>query len=102
MQLKPRIGEGIGDAKLLERRTQRADGDASRTDFGARNESTNQHIGAGPDRRAGANISEAGIGSLIQVINFCQGDASSSILTAHDGSVISSRKRGDERRFPVV
>src|SRR5881392_410748 len=101
-QLQSRIGKGIGDAELLERRTEGADGNASRADFVAGDESPNQHIGAGPDLCAGANIGEPGIGSLIQVIDFCQGDAGPSILTADDGSVISSREGGDERRFLVV
>src|SRR5205809_21435 len=64
-QLQSRIGKGIGDAELLERRTEGADGNASRADFVAGDESPNQHIGAGPDLRAGANIGEPGIGSLI-------------------------------------
>src|SRR6266567_5040649 len=101
-QLQSRIGKGIGNAELLERGAEGANGDASRADFVAGDESPNQHIGAGPDLRAGANIGEPGIGSLIQVIHFCQGDAGSSILTGHDGSVISSREGGDERRFLVV
>ena len=87
---------------MLERGTEGADGDASRTDFAAGDESANQHIGAGSDLRAGANIREPGIGSLIQVIDFCQGDAGPAILTTHDGSIISSGQGGDERRFLVV
>ena len=77
-------------------------GDASRADFAAGNESTDQHMGPGSNRRAGTDIREPGIGSLIQVVNFGEGDASSSILPADDGSVISSGERSDERRFPVV
>src|SRR5438270_5041549 len=38
-----------------------------------------------------AEVCESGIGSLIQVVNFCQGDASYSILPADDG-------RSEERR----
>jgi len=41
VQLKPWIGEGIGDAELLERRTERAAGNANRTDFAAGDESVN-------------------------------------------------------------
>jgi hypothetical protein len=81
---------------LLERRTQRADGDASRTDFAAGDESANQNISVGSNLRAGANISESGIGSPIEVIDFCQGDAGPSILTADDGSlpiVVNHHKR---------
>jgi hypothetical protein len=50
--LESRVWQRIGDAELRERRTKSANRNPGRADFVAGDESANQHIGTGSDKRA--------------------------------------------------
>ena len=100
--LEPRVGQRIGDAELRQRRTKSTNRNPGRADFVAGDESANEHIGTGSDKRASADIGQSRIGRLVKVVDFCQTNTGASVFARTRWPYNLIGQGRDQRSFLVV
>ena len=103
MQFKGGISQDVAQSGLAQRRAEAADDDVHVAGGGAKNEAADHDVLARPDKAAGADVGQGGVGHrTVVVVKFHQSHAGRLVLAGENGGISRRRERGHDDRFPVV